>query len=127
MVARLLRGGTDGQDTPYMQYSPLDDDEETSDHSKHKRVKLKEVTEVEETADSDHEQLVGGHEGFKASVNSAGARARSNSSGMGLKNRLKQMKAGFSNEKRGVADAFIDSTKNKPKYMKDEDSNDLLV
>lgn len=128
MVTRLLRSSTNSGETPYMRYKPLDSEDEVKtvpDH-KAKRIKLSELTDDGEHASSDHEQLVGGCESSKAVP--VGARARSpSSSGMRLKNRLKQMKAEFSYEERGVADAFIDSTKNQPQYMKDEPPNDLLV
>lgn len=44
-----------------------------------------------------------------------------------LRRRLIKLKAGFHADKRGVADAFIDSGKNRPHYMKEEYSHDLLV
>ena len=54
-------------------------------------------------------------------------RTRRHSASLKLRSTLKQVKAEFSSEKSPVVDAFIDSTKNKPKYMKDNHSDDLLV
>ena len=44
-----------------------------------------------------------------------------------LKSTLKHVRDGLSNEKHVVADAFIDSSQNKPQYVNREYSNDLLV
>lgn len=107
-----------------MRYSPLDGEDEVKTAPDHRPKRSNgELTGDDGDASSNREQLVGGSKAL-----SVGARDRSpSSSGMKLKNRLKQMKAELSYEERGVADAFIDSTKNKPQYMKDEHSNDLLV
>lgn len=115
MVSRLLESDADGQNHPYMRYSPLTNDGEDLAEAATKR----ESPEMGdgESADTD----------LKALVGHATSRSRSSSSGLSLKNRLKQVKAGFSNERRSVVDAFIDSTKNKPQYVKDEHSSDLLV
>lgn len=115
MVSRLLESDADGQNHPYMRYSPLTNDGEDLAEAATKR----ESPEMGdgESADTD----------LKALVDHATSRSRSSSSGLSLKNRLKQVKAGFSNERRSVVDAFIDSTKNKPQYVKDEHSSDLLV
>ena len=48
-------------------------------------------------------------------------------SSMNLKHKLKQVREEFSSERRVVADAFIDSSNNKPHYVKEEYCNDLLV
>lgn len=132
MVSRLLRGAADNQlDTPYTLYAPLEDGDEPSSLSETRPkakggaiIGLRGVTDQEkEAADSEHEQQRGAGD----QVVPVGSRARSFSSGKSLKNRLKQVKAGFSSEKRGIADAFIESSKNKPQYMKEEHSNNLLV
>lgn len=65
------------------------------------------------------------HEDLRPLVSPSEARYRSTS--VRLKDKLKQMGEGFYSERRVVADAFIDSTKNRPQYMKDEHSSDLLV
>lgn len=65
----------------------------------------------------------GGGEGRRRLM-SAGSRNRSSSR---MRRRLKRVKAGFVQEKRVVADAFIEPDKNRPQYMKEEYSQDLLV
>lgn len=125
MVSRVFKKTSDTQDLPYTQYRPLNDqDEQASSDLKGKGVSLGlrgVAQDEEETAGLSHEQLEGGEEGLMSLV---GGRGRSHSV---LRNRLKQMKAGLSNEKQGIADAFIKSTDNKPQYMKEEHSSDLLV
>lgn len=117
MVSRLLGGSTDRGDTPYSRYIPLVSGEEADPDlgTGAKRVQISEA--------SAGERPVGDGEGSR--VVDVERRARSPSR---LKNRLKQVKAEFSHEGKGVADAFIGSTENRPQHnMKDEASNDLLV
>lgn len=126
MVTRLSRD-ENSQDSPYMRYSRLSDRDEQEASGPAQRVALGlrgVALGEEESACFDREQPEGDDAGL---VSPDGARARSHSTGVRLKNRLKQMKAGFSSEKSGIADAFIESTKNKPQYMKEEHSHDLLV
>ena len=85
------------------------------------RARREEATEDGDVDSEDEELLVapgGGGGGGK------GSRQRSSS---GLRKRLIKLKAGFHADKRAVADAFIETNKNKPHYMKEEYSNDLLV
>ena len=121
MVTRLLEGDQN-QSHLYTRYSPLSDDEDdTPVGSKATRTELREVTRAE--GDGAEEPDRGGMK--ELLVSPSGTRARSHSSG--LKNRLKQIRAEFTNERQSIADAFIDSTKNKPQHMKDEHSEDVLV
>ena len=112
----------DRGDTPYARYIPLEGEEEAADHTK-KRVRLREMTEDQGSrAGSSNERLI--EECGDSRAVAVEARARSPSR---LRHRLKQMKAEFSHEGKGVADAFIDSTENRPQRIKDGASNDLLV
>ena len=58
------------------------------------------------------------------SLNKSRSRQRTSSA---LRRRLIRLKSGFHADKRPIADAFIDSNKNRPHYVKEEYSNDLLV
>lgn len=117
MVTRVLEGDSGSYDHRYSAIS----DGEGSLTGKEKRRR------VNEDEDSVFAGLEQHEDGFRALVTPEESRHRSSSTAVRLKNRLKQMGAGFYSEKRAVADAFIDSNKNKPQYIKDDYSNDLLV
>lgn len=112
MATRLLGGEAgDGFEHQYTSYPSTD---EVRVLTVGEQAKGK--TANTDNAGNDQEPLVTG----------GGSRNRSSS---GLRKRLIKLKAGFhaDKSKRAVADTFIESTKNKPHYMKEKSSNDLLV
>lgn len=116
MVTRVLEGDQN-QCHPYTRYSPLSADEGGTPSPRATRT---EVTRAED--DGAEEPDRGGMK--ELLVSPSGNRRRHNSR---LKNRLKQIRAEFTNERQSIADAFIDSSENKPQHMKDEHSEDVLV
>lgn len=119
-MATLSAENEDGGLT--LPYSALiNDDQESEGRGKTaslNRNKSYESTELREPASDQNDLMV-------PLVSSTEAKPRRYSTS--LKNTLKQMKRELSSERRVVADAFIDSTKNKPQYVKMDYSNDLLV
>lgn len=113
---------SDGDSLYYAPYTSMG--EETASDPKVQLLNVATDTRTDEDEATDFGQK-GGRGDMQALMGPAVPRLRSHS--FKLKSRLKQVKAQFASEKSPVADAFIDSTKNKPKYMKDEHSNDLLV
>lgn len=116
---------SDGDSLYHTPYTSMGKESASDPEVNKDKVQLLNLATAHTRTDEEEAEQREGRGDMQALMGPAVARTRGNS--FKLKNRLKQVKAEFSSEKSPVADAFIDSTKNKPKYMKDEHCNDLLV